>query len=65
MSKSNGQKGAFGGKKGKIKKAQKRWLANRGLKEEASSLPGSRLKTPIMSEKTCHVTERVSNDTQE
>jgi len=54
------QKGAFGGKAGKIRKAQKRWIANRGLKEEvmnnydnrdlihplksAPSLPGSRIK---------------------
>lgn len=36
--------GCFGGKKGKILKAQKRWMANRGLKEEAVSLPGSRIK---------------------
>jgi hypothetical protein len=58
-SKGQGQKGAFGGTKGKTKKAQMRWMANRGLKATIPSLPGSRLKIEnIMDEPTTHVTQR-------
>jgi|11_taG_2_1085331.scaffolds.fasta_scaffold02010_10 hypothetical protein len=60
-SKSKGQNGAFGGKKGKVRKAQKRWMANKGLSVMSKSLPGARLK--IMDEPTTHITQR-SNDTQ-
>lgn len=42
--KSKGQKGAFGGMKGKRKKAQIRYLKSRGKSIEAPSLPGSRIK---------------------
>jgi len=30
-------KGAFGGKRGKIKKAQRLWMANKGLKDQQAS----------------------------
>lgn len=37
-------KGAFGGLRGKRKRAQVRYLASRGKNIEAPSLPGSRIK---------------------
>jgi|13_taG_2_1085334.scaffolds.fasta_scaffold20054_5 hypothetical protein len=49
-------KGAFGGDRGRRRKAQLRFLATRGKNIEASGLPGSRIK--IIDAPTCHVTER-------
>lgn len=52
-------KGAFGGLRGKRKRAQVRYLASRGKNMEAPSLPGSRIKVKgIMDEPTSHVTDR-------
>lgn len=31
-------KGAFGGKRGKIKKAQRLWMANKGLKDQEAKI---------------------------
>ena len=60
--KTKGQKGAFGGEKGRRRRAQIRYLASRGKNMEAKGLPGSRRK--IMDEPTMHVTERMEDDTQ-
>jgi len=61
-SKSKGStKGAFGGLRGKRKRAQIRYLATRGKNISAPGLPGSRIK--IMDAPTCHVTERTKEAT--
>lgn len=56
-SKSKGTKGAFGGIRGRIKKAQKRWLANRQLQMTDD-------QKDIMNAPTFHVTERIKDDSR-